>query len=182
MSSKSIFPSTAEGMKHTHYGKGVYFTTIWPSEIGLSGDGGYESTRRIFNDVTAHSIERMQYYIGVSIDESWELLIARDPTNFFEIHDIWVVEDMGAPLNIQAQIIEHGTTVIHGAVAQLEDQTTATRDYAYRLNRQQNVPVQQEQLWKRPKPSEYIFVGGHTVRRPHGNEDDFLHLEGYTPN
>ncbi|KAI1076148.1 hypothetical protein F5B20DRAFT_335595 [Whalleya microplaca] len=182
MASKSIFPSTVDGIKNTHYGKGVYFTPLSPEEIGMYKDGAYESTRRIFSDVTTYSVDHMQYYIGVHVDRHWQPLVARDPKLRYEINDIWLVPGADAALNINAQLLYHGTTVKHRAIAELGARDTAARDYAFQLNKQHNAPEQQEQKWQRPKPSEFIFIGGHTVRRQAGQDDDFLHQEGYTPN
>ncbi|KAI2626639.1 hypothetical protein GGR54DRAFT_478580 [Hypoxylon sp. NC1633] len=184
MRSKSIWPSTVDGIKNTHYGKGVYFTPIAPTEIGMYKNGIYESTRLIFNDVTAYSVDRMQYYIGVQVDEAWRPLVARDPRHGFQIKDIWLVASANDALDIKSRIIDHGTTVVYRAIEELRKtgKDAPARDYAYQLNKQQSAPEEQEEKWQRPKPSEFVFIDGHTVRRPPGWDDDFLSREGYAPN
>lgn len=62
MKSRRINASSLDGKKHTHYGKGVYFTRVSRSELLLSP---CDAISGIFNRVTEQTVAKMLYCVAV---------------------------------------------------------------------------------------------------------------------
>lgn len=166
LSDLSIWPSTVDGIKNTHYGRGIYLTPIHPAEIPILGVPDFLT--RVFGDVTTHSVSRTKYYFCLRVDPNWYTMAARDPEYGYWIKDIWVVPGE-EPTDISEVLVEHGQTVIWQEVDGLEDTDTPERDYAYRLTHPHVERPQARMTWD---PPPYVFIGGHTVRRPEGWYED----------
>ena len=179
MQSGKIRPSTVAGVKNTHYGQGVYFTPLDNSEIGIFGP--YDFIRRVFNDVTEYAVDRVQYFITVSVQPEWRAQVAREVRTMGPIDDIWLVPSPDE-LDISNHIMFHGKTSIGYAVDEMRNKETAARDYAYQLNEQVRADrlKQPEAPYREPRRAEYVFIDGRTVKRPEGWDEDYFYC-GITP-
>ena len=109
MSSGEIRASVADGNKHTHYGKGVYFSPLDNADIGILPPS--EAMDRLFSKVTPDAVEKMQYFISVQVDANWYAMPAMDPKRYFEVQDIWLVAQE-TKLDIRGKIVAHGETAV----------------------------------------------------------------------
>ncbi|USW50671.1 Putative Tox-ART-HYD1 domain-containing protein [Septoria linicola] len=182
LQSQTLKASVVEGKKSTHYGRGVYFTTLMPVELSLWGH--YEGIRRIFADVTQHSVERTCYYFELDISEQWRVVGARFD-GLDRCEDIWIVRGE-SDLDIRGHIRKHGKTDIGHKCDELVSHVA--RDYAYRLNTEhaeskRAIPepvdtrtwgerddhAAREYSRKRPM----VFIGGQAMSRPEGWYEDY---------
>lgn len=182
LNSQKLKASTVEGKKSTHYGKGVYLTNLSPTEMSLWTH--YEGIRRIFAEVTAHSVDRTCYFIAVTVDEKWHPVIAHFTGSAYD--DIYIARGE-SDLNIQGRIFRHGETDIGHECDKLPA-ATAARDYAYRLNKRyaeernavpeavDSRPLGEKDLhaaqkYAREKPN--VVIDGKTQKRPAGWYEDY---------
>jgi hypothetical protein len=88
---RTIFASTIPGNKTTHYGKGVYFTTLGPEAI--KSKGVHKVIELVFNKINHYSIDKMSYYFEVEVDPKWYPIVALDPFTHKPVNHIWIVAD-----------------------------------------------------------------------------------------
>ncbi|NEQ38683.1 MAG: DUF4157 domain-containing protein, partial [Okeania sp. SIO3I5] len=65
--SKEIWPSTKDGLAHTHYGKGHYFSDLDP-HFDTAYYGMQEFAANIFNRLSKSNKDKMMYYVEVKTD------------------------------------------------------------------------------------------------------------------
>ena len=166
-STRSIRPSTIEGVKNTHYGRGVYLTPLCPSEIPIIG--APEFLKRVFGGVTTHAVSRTRYYLRLRVDPNWYAMAAMTAEQSILLDDVWLVPGKGA-MDVSKSMDEHGKTPIGVEVEAMGNKGTAERDYAYRLNQ----PDEPHQHLPPPKwsPPAFVWNGGQSVRRPKGWYED----------
>lgn len=181
--SQKLKASTVEGKKSTHYGKGVYLTNLSPTEMSLWTH--YEGIRRIFAEITTHSVDRTRYFVAVTVDEKWHPVVAHFTGSAFD--DIYIVRGE-SDLNIQGRIFKHGETDIGYECDKLPP-ATAARDYGYRLNQKyakeksaipdtvDSRPLGEKDLlhsaqeYARKHPN--VVINGKTQKRPEGWYEDY---------
>lgn len=65
---KTIWPSTEDGLAHTHYGKGHYFSDLDP-QLDAMYMGMPEFAETLFNQLSKSNKDKMMYYVEVKTDD-----------------------------------------------------------------------------------------------------------------
>lgn len=136
LASKKLRASTIAGVRNTHYGKGVYFASIYPEDMYALGT--YNTIEWIFGSVSGYAVERMAYYLEIEIDPEWFVADAFDPERG-PVKEIWLAPDWAGEhgeISIRGRIARHGKTSVGHALDYMKHQSRAASDFAFQLKQE----------------------------------------------
>lgn len=106
-----IYPSVGEGRAHTHYGKGIYFTSMDPHfEACYNGMRSY--AQYMFGKLSNENFNKMLYYLEINVDENLypcQVVNLDDPKFPFLCKEIFLVEQEVA-MDVTNKILDSGPT------------------------------------------------------------------------